>query len=191
MGTPNSPGLIPRITSNLFDSIQDFSTPEDTCTVHISYFEIYNEQVRDLLSATPQQFSHADAKTPATGGLRVRERKDGAVFVEGLNEFQCKGFDDVLAFMKVGNKVTPPSPSPLLVWFRAYSGRGVKDGLLIVGSYYGCDVNERYFLSQSRRLHNMSPSLHKRHNPRIHRRKNLPIQVTPPKPPTSRQSAQS
>ena len=112
MGTPNSPGLIPRITSNLFDSIQDFSTPEDTCTVHISYFEIYNEQVRDLLSATPQQFSHADAKTPATGGLRVRERKDGAVFVEGLNEFQCKGFDDVLAFMKVGNKVTTPSPSP-------------------------------------------------------------------------------
>ena len=27
--------------------------------------------------------------------------------MEGLNEFQCKGFDDVLAFMKVGNKVVP------------------------------------------------------------------------------------
>jgi len=105
MGTPASPGLIPRITSNLFDSIQQFSTPEDTCTVHISYFEIYNEQVRDLLSANPQNFtSPADTKTP-TSGLRVRERKDGAVFVEGLNEFQCKGFEDVLAFIKVGNKV--------------------------------------------------------------------------------------
>jgi hypothetical protein len=182
MGTPNSPGLIPRITSNLFDSIQDFSTPEDTCTVHISYFEIYNEQVRDLLSATPQQFSHADAKTPATGGLRVRERKDGAVFVEGLNEFQCKGFDDVLAFMKVGNKVTTPSPSPTPGLVPCVLWRDIRDGLLMVGSYYGCDVNERYFLSQSRGLYNLSPSLHKRHNSRIHRRKNLPIQVPPSHP---------
>jgi hypothetical protein len=104
MGTPASPGLIPRITSNLFDSIAQFSTPEDTCTVHVSYFEIYNEQVRDLLAAQPQSFSTQDTKSP-TGGLRVRERKDGSVFVEGLNEFQCKGFEDVLIFMKVGNKV--------------------------------------------------------------------------------------
>ena len=117
MGTPSSPGLIPRITSNLFDSIQEFSTPEDTCTVHISYFEIYNEQVRDLLAASPQSFNSADTKHPSQGGLRVRERKDNTVFVEGLNEFQCKGFEDVLAFMKVGNKV--PSPKRLgLMGFR-------------------------------------------------------------------------
>jgi kinesin family protein 16B len=109
MGTPTEPGLIPRITSNLFDSIHSFSSPDDTCTVHISYFEIYNEQVRDLLAAQPQTFSSPDSKTP-TGGLRVRERKDGGIFVEGLNEFQCKGFEDVLAFMKVGNKVTPSPP---------------------------------------------------------------------------------
>jgi len=49
----------------------------------------------------------------------------------------------------------------------------------MVGANDGCDVDERYFLAQSRRLHNLSPSLHKRHNPRIHRRKNLPIQVFP------------
>ena len=103
MGTPDSPGLIPRIASNLFSRIAHLTTPEDTCTVHISYFEIYNEQVRDLLSATPQQFT--DSKTPAPGGLRVREKSDGSVFIEGLNEFQCKKFEDVLAFMKMGNKV--------------------------------------------------------------------------------------
>src|SRR5271170_3378585 len=109
MGTPSDPGLIPRITSNLFSSIHQFSTPQDTCTIHISYFEIYNEQVRDLLAAHPQSFtSQTDSKVPIPGGLRVRERKDGTVFVEGLNEFQCKGFEDVLAFMKVGNKVTHP-----------------------------------------------------------------------------------
>lgn len=113
MGTPDAPGLIPRITSNLFEVIQQFSTPEDTCTVHISYFEIYNEQVRDLLAAQPQTFSSPDAKNPNPNGLRVRERKDGSVFIEGLNEFQCKGFEDVLAFMKVGNKVFLLSPFPL------------------------------------------------------------------------------
>jgi len=104
MGTPSDPGLIPRIAANLFDSISELTTPEDTCTVHISYFEIYNEQVRDLLAAQPQAFFPVDQKQPPAG-LRVRERKDGSVFVEGLNEFQCKGFEDVLAFMKVGNKV--------------------------------------------------------------------------------------
>jgi Kinesin motor domain len=109
MGTPSDPGLIPRITSNLFSSIAQFSTPEDTCTVHISYFEIYNEQVRDLLAAHPQSFTAADNKSSTPSGLRVRERKDNSVFVEGLNEFQCKSFDDVLAFMKVGNKVPPHS----------------------------------------------------------------------------------
>ena len=105
MGTPSDPGLIPRITSNLFTQIQNFSSAQDTCTIHISYFEIYNEQVRDLLAAQPQSFAAPDSKV--TAGLRVRERKDGGVFVEGLNEFQCKGFEDVLAFMKVGNKVYP------------------------------------------------------------------------------------
>jgi len=35
----------------------------------------------------------------------VREKSDGSVFIEGLNEFQCKKFEDVLAFMKMGNKV--------------------------------------------------------------------------------------
>ena len=112
MGTPSEPGLIPRISSNLFTQIHSLSTPSDTCTVHISYFEIYNEQVRDLLAAQPQSFSAPDSKT-TTGGLRVRERKDGTLFVEGLNEFQCKGFEDVLAFMKVGNKVPE---TPLRVW---------------------------------------------------------------------------
>ena len=106
MGSPSDPGLIPRITANLFDSISQLSTREDTCTVNISYFEIYNEQVRDLLAAHPQSFAAADSKNMTTG-LRVRERKDGTVFIEGLNEFQCKGFEDVLAFMKVGNKVDP------------------------------------------------------------------------------------
>jgi len=114
MGTPSSPGLIPRISSNLFDSIQQFSSPEDTCTVHISYFEIYNEQVRDLLAAQPQSFISPDNKLPNPGGLRVRERKDNSVFVEGLNEFQCKGFEDVLAFMKVGNQVSSPTFSSVL-----------------------------------------------------------------------------
>jgi len=129
MGTPDSPGLIPRIASNLFNSIAHLTTLEDTCTVHISYFEIYNEQVRDLLSATPQQFT--DAKTPTPGGLRVRERTDGSVFIEGLNEFQCKGFEDVLAFMKMGNKVRPAFSTlrfsvMLYYWWKLMLGRSAR-----------------------------------------------------------------
>jgi Kinesin motor domain len=164
MGTPDSPGLIPRITSNLFSAISHLTTPDDTCTVHISYFEIYNEQVRDLLAAVPQQFT--DSKVQQ-GGLRVRERKDGTVFIEGLNEFQCKGFEDVLAFMKMGNKVRTSEVS-LFVF-------GFVEEELTAGAHHGADVNERHVLPLPRRLHNLSPPLHQRRHPRINSRENLPL----------------
>jgi hypothetical protein len=49
MGTPEQPGLIPRTCEELFARIRDNPEPNTTYNVHVSYFEVYNEHVRDLL----------------------------------------------------------------------------------------------------------------------------------------------
>ena len=51
MGTPDQPGLIPRTCEDLFQRIEaaQSETPNISYHVRASYFEVYNEHVRDLL----------------------------------------------------------------------------------------------------------------------------------------------
>jgi len=49
MGSVDQPGLIPRLCSALFMRTQKEQREEESFTVEVSYMEIYNEKVRDLL----------------------------------------------------------------------------------------------------------------------------------------------
>ena len=49
MGSVENPGLIPRLCSALFDRTLKGKKEEESFTVEVSYMEIYNERVRDLL----------------------------------------------------------------------------------------------------------------------------------------------
>lgn len=49
MGSGDQPGLIPRLCSALFERTQTEQREEESFTVEVSYMEIYNEKVRDLL----------------------------------------------------------------------------------------------------------------------------------------------
>lgn len=49
MGSGDQPGLIPRLCSALFERTQNEQQEEENFTVEVSYMEIYNEKVRDLL----------------------------------------------------------------------------------------------------------------------------------------------
>jgi hypothetical protein len=82
-------GLIPRCINTLFDSLKHADCEE--VTVKLAFFEIYNEVVRDLLN-------------PATNSrLKIRERPDESVFVEGLTEMYVTKVSDVYALLKVGD----------------------------------------------------------------------------------------
>jgi centromeric protein E len=59
----------------------------------VSFLEIYNEQVNDLLS---------DPKTRPTGGLKVREDEKGQVFVEGLEAKMVTSKEEILEIMRIG-----------------------------------------------------------------------------------------
>lgn len=70
-GSASQPGLIPRITNDLFGRIG--TGPADVeYTVSVSYMEIYNEHIRDLLNPQQTDFS-------------IHEDKNDGVYVRGLS----------------------------------------------------------------------------------------------------------
>uniref|UniRef100_A0A060SWN0 Kinesin-like protein n=1 Tax=Blastobotrys adeninivorans TaxID=409370 RepID=A0A060SWN0_BLAAD len=94
MGNDSNPGLIPRTCMNLFSRIDALMAENVSCTVRISYFEVYNEQVRDLLAGSNKNNTK----------LRVRESPTEGPYVEDLSEFTVKNYNQVLKYMTQGNK---------------------------------------------------------------------------------------
>jgi hypothetical protein len=95
MGTQEQPGLIPRTCEALFARINDQPEPNTTYSVHVSYFEVYNEHVRDLL--VPK------SNTPYF--LKIRESQTDGVYVQGLTDAAVKNYEDVERLMKMGDLV--------------------------------------------------------------------------------------
>lgn len=93
MGTSADPGLIPRICTEIFASIE--RAEDTTFKVSVNYYEIYNETAKDLLLAREPR----DQTKP----LKIRESPEKGPYLEGLTEFQVKNEADVQAFMQVGN----------------------------------------------------------------------------------------
>ncbi|KAJ2554462.1 hypothetical protein EV175_002575 [Coemansia sp. RSA 1933] len=99
-GQGKEAGLIPRICQALFAPIETQNSSQkgdESYHVEVSYLEIYNERVRDLLS--PRQEAAA-----STGGLRVREHPSLGPYVEDLTKAAVGSIDQVLAHMTQGNK---------------------------------------------------------------------------------------
>ncbi|XP_012692279.2 kinesin-like protein KIF13B isoform X2 [Clupea harengus] len=93
MGSVDQPGLIPRLCSSLFDRTLKEKREEECFTVEVSYMEIYNEKVRDLLD--PKGSRQA---------LRVREHKVMGPYVDGLSRLAVACYKDIESLMSEGNK---------------------------------------------------------------------------------------
>lgn len=90
MGNEEDPGIIPRTCENLFQEISKFDFTEKA-QIKVSYFEIYNEQVRDLLASSEKP-------------LRVREDPKTGPYVDQLSEFPIETFAEFKKFMQAGNE---------------------------------------------------------------------------------------
>lgn len=55
-------------------------------SVQVSFIEIYNETVVDLLT---------DPKSRPQGGLKIREQETGDVYVDGLSEKSVSSEEDI------------------------------------------------------------------------------------------------
>ncbi|XP_063298079.1 kinesin-like protein KIF13B [Pelobates fuscus] len=93
MGTADQPGLIPRLCSTLFERTQEAENEELSFKVEVSFMEIYNEKVRDLLD--PKGSRHS---------LKVREHKVLGPYVDGLSKLAVMSYKDIESLMSEGNK---------------------------------------------------------------------------------------
>lgn len=93
MGNQENKGIIPRLCDELFALIAAKQTEELTYKVEVSYMEIYNEKVHDLL----------DPKT-SKQSLKVREHNVLGPYVDGLSQLAVTSFLDIDNLMAEGNK---------------------------------------------------------------------------------------
>ncbi|XP_031168912.1 kinesin-like protein KIF16B isoform X6 [Sander lucioperca] len=94
MGNPGDAGLIPRFCESLFSRISAASRwDEASFRTEVSYLEIYNERVRDLLRR----------KSTQTYNLRVREHPKDGPYVEDLSKHLVQNYSDVEELMEAGN----------------------------------------------------------------------------------------
>lgn len=100
-GSPEDPGVIFLTMRELFTRIDEQSS-ESEFAVSLSYLEIYNESIRDLLSPNP---------TPAGQGLLLREDSTNKMSVVGITEHQPKDAEEVLMMITDGNRRRTMSPT--------------------------------------------------------------------------------
>ena len=93
MGTPEKPGLIPRTCEDLFQRIESNESANISYSVRVSYFEVYNEHVRDLFQP----------KTDPPHYLKIRESPTEGPYVKDLTEIQVKNYAEILKYMRLGD----------------------------------------------------------------------------------------
>lgn len=87
-------GIIPLTCAELFHRLDEKTSADSNVsfTVEVSYIEIYNEKVRDLLN--PKN----------SGNLRVREHPSLGPYVEDLSKLVVSSYDEMMTLMDEGNK---------------------------------------------------------------------------------------
>jgi len=84
-------GIIPNTFEHIFDHIA-LNSSRDKYLVRASYFEIYNEEIRDLLSTKPQN------------NLELKESADTGVYVKGLTSEVVKSVEEIDRVLQSGKK---------------------------------------------------------------------------------------
>ncbi len=92
---PELRGIIPTAFHHIFDHISQSESQSKKFLVRISFLEIYNEDIRDLLVKPIKN---------AKGGLELKENPDVGVYVKDLSTFVVKNVGEMDQLMDVGNK---------------------------------------------------------------------------------------
>ncbi|KAJ1911735.1 hypothetical protein H4219_005845 [Mycoemilia scoparia] len=102
VGVPAEAGIIPRTLRRMFIILDRMSTEY---SVRVSYIEIYNEELRDLLSNS----SAIDNNSSSSSGAELKlygdnSKKGGGVYVQGLEEVPVSTAKEAIAVMARGSE---------------------------------------------------------------------------------------
>lgn len=82
-------GMVPRTVRNLFYKAKEY--PGRQISIQASYLEIYDEEIRDLLSMEPFH-----------GEITVQEDQNGETIITGATRMECQTIDDVFSCLETG-----------------------------------------------------------------------------------------
>ena len=105
-GTLQQPGVIFLTMQELFERITE-RTDEKVTEVSLSYLEIYNETIRDLL-----------VPGGSKQGLMLREDANQAISVAGLSSHHPQNVEEVMDMIVRGNEYRTMSPTEGQRYFR-------------------------------------------------------------------------
>ncbi|XP_066545982.1 kinesin-like protein KIF19 [Amia ocellicauda] len=97
LGTDAQPGIYIRTLNDLFRAIAEGSEEMDY-SVYLSYLEIYNEMIRDLLN-------------PDSGFLELREDAKGEIQITGITEFSTNNAQEIMQLLTRGNRQRTQEPT--------------------------------------------------------------------------------
>ncbi|XP_060889796.1 kinesin-like protein KIF14 [Labrus mixtus] len=97
MGFGQEEGVIPRFCRELFARLTSLENEEVKCHVEMSFFEVYNEKIHDLLVTR-------DEPNQRTMPLKVREHPVHGPYVADLSANIVSSYNDVQGWLKLGNK---------------------------------------------------------------------------------------
>jgi len=96
LGTETDPGIMFLTLQDLFLAIEE--REDKKYTVSLSYLEVYNENIRDLLNPSPDF-------------LDLREDPVKGMIVSGITELKATSADDVMAHLHAGNNYRTTEPT--------------------------------------------------------------------------------
>lgn len=97
MGLNEEPGIIPRFCEDIFAQVAKKQTQEVSFHLEMSFFEVYNEKIHDLLVCKGE---NGQRKQP----LRVREHPVSGPYVEALSMNVVNSYSDIQSWLELGNK---------------------------------------------------------------------------------------
>merc|ERR1712226_685922 len=89
LGSTNNPGITFRTVMELYRKIDEMKE-ESSVEVAVSYLEVYNESIIDLIN-------------PETGQLAIRDDGKSAINIPGLSVHRPNGPEDLLRLLQYGN----------------------------------------------------------------------------------------
>lgn len=91
LGTEDQPGLMILSIEELFSQIERNSQEKDY-KLKLSYIEVYNEVIKDLLNTTKQE------------NLELREDNLKGISVAGVMEIMTTNTEEIMTYIRQGNK---------------------------------------------------------------------------------------
>ena len=85
----NERGLVPRTVEEIFSNIENNSNNNTKFIIRVSYLQLYNENISDLLK-------------PERQNLNIREDKKKGIYVENLSEWVVRNSNDIYSLLEQG-----------------------------------------------------------------------------------------